>query len=1256
MRREFYFNNRKIRRQAKKVICIATLSATMLTSIPFVTYTDAYAKGQTTLEEMKALSMPTENAITYDLSDASLLTDKTVVDCFGEEITEKVIEINITKNGNYIITGNNEINGALIDTHIVVAEGVEANLIFDGAVIQNDDKYCMDIDTSSHQYNDPFFPILDIAGKANMYVKKNTSFTGIGKQEYSSKVIEVTGELVLKESDATLTLNGAYDAISGQRAGVRQYGSVTVEGGNLVFEGDLSRIDRFTMTGGTITKLDKNYSFLTANDIVMTGGTCNIPFSGANYSEMKVFDAASSITVSGGKIQVNENSNAAATVLAADHVRVSGGVFELEGNKLKLGTAYDTYGNNVNLFEITGLPGDAEVAKINGLPVKDVRTTEDGSLHTPLTYSSNLIEFTDGTMYKYDYSKDEETGADQMVKDETTPISTHQVTLNFTEENTKKAVTVADGFAIQNTYYDGENRYEYYNNANELYDGLTIHEDEELILKKKQPTVTLDGKQFTGAVLPEGTLYYYYYYTKESSNYYWIAYPGDPIRENTEYKTLSSEQKDGKWFVKIQSKEDLEFFTRISYVDKPCMSLLLCADIDLSEDEISYPIYGSSRCYGTIDGNGHTISNAAVQQFYFLTKQNYGTIKNIHFKNITMKTPDYNYNLGRSGLFCTANYGVIENCSVNGASILTYAKEINGSTGQVPLYKRLCEWGALAGGNFGTIKGSYAKDITFEGGGETYPIAHEFPQSTIENSYYEAEVETGETEAIDKTAKTPAQFASGEVCSLLNQGVTDGSQVWYQNIDNDGEPDEAPVADTSHGTVYSGYQGCTKAYSNTKLPDTLSHEVKYTAENNVLTGVCKADPSHTVTMTLTAEDAVYDGNEHAAVLNKTYSDAWGEAEADAEIVYTRDGKPTTDLTSAGTIKASVTMGDAVIEVTYTIKAAAVPTASPAASPIASPAATKQPTAPTATPAATKQPTTPTATPAATKQPTAPTATPAATKQPTTPTATPAATKQPTVPTAKPTIKPTAKPTAAPTTKPTAKPTTAPTAKPTAKPTAAPTAKPTAVPTAQPTVKPTEAPAVKPDDKPTSAPAATEKPGSAASPSKTPTIIAPGETKTPAATKVPEAAGTKIKSKKGDTYKVTNTSGKTTEIELTKIAKNSKAKTVVIPKTVKIDGVNYKVTSIAKKAFAGNKNLKTVLIGAEIEEIGAKAFYNCPNLKLVMIKSTRLKAKTVGAKAFAKIHKKAVVKVPKAKEKAYKKWLKKRGIGGKQKITTYEKEK
>ena len=67
MRKKFY-------RQAKKAICIATLSATVLSSIPMIPYTQAYAKGQTTMEELQALSLPTENAVTYNLSDASLRT------------------------------------------------------------------------------------------------------------------------------------------------------------------------------------------------------------------------------------------------------------------------------------------------------------------------------------------------------------------------------------------------------------------------------------------------------------------------------------------------------------------------------------------------------------------------------------------------------------------------------------------------------------------------------------------------------------------------------------------------------------------------------------------------------------------------------------------------------------------------------------------------------------------------------------------------------------------------------------------------------------------------------------------------------------------------------------------------------------------------------------------------------------------------------------------------------------------------------
>ena len=665
----------------------------------------------------------------------------------------------------------------------------------------------------------------------------------------------------------------------------------------------------------------------------------------------------------------------------------------------------------------------------------------------------------------------------------------------------------------------------------------------ELTLKKKTAVITVDGKEIEGNVVPEGSIYGILPDNSDKwTDCVSLVYPGDVMKEDTRLVTIPSQKREGKWFVEFGSPDKM-WWIRNQIYSNNSLNVVLVNDLDFEGEDAESLIsnYGNPEYYGIFDGDGHVIKNMECTELYVLPERNYGVIKNVHFNNIRIQEPDSNWS--RSGIICGNNYGTIENCSVETCEIETIGEnQYGGPTKE--LVKGLNVYGALAGANFGTIRGCFASGVTFSGEGPSYPIAQDFSQSKLENVYYQAEVESGEI------AKTAAQFASGEVCCLLNRGVTDGSQIWYQNIDNDAEKDAVPVPDRSHGTVYSGYQGCIKTYSNTELSDTPSHELDYTVEDNVLTGVCKADPSHTVTITLTAEDATYDGKEHKAVLNKTYSDGWGEADVNAKIVYTKDGEPTTDLTSVGTIKASVTMGDAVIEVTYTIKA--TPTPTPTATPTASPSAT-----PSMTPAA------------------SPSATPAAS-----PSVTPAGTNPGIVPSADPSE----------------------------------------------------------GNKSTATPAPSDK-----------SVIAPGETKAPAAAKAPETAGTKIASKKGDTYKVTDTSGKIPEVELTKSAAKKKAKTVVIPKTVKVDGVNYKVTAIAEKAFAGNKKLKTVVIGADIEKIGAKAFYKCVNLKKVTIQTTKLKAKTVGAKAFAKIHKKAVVKVPKAKKKAYKKWLKKRGIGGKQKI-------
>lgn len=154
-------------------------------------------------------------------------------------------------------------------------------------------------------------------------------------------------------------------------------------------------------------------------------------------------------------------------------------------------------------------------------------------------------------------------------------------------------------------------------------------------------------------------------------------------------------------------------------------------------------------------------------------------------------------------------------------------------------------------------------------------------------------------------------------------------------------------------------------------------------------------------------------------------------------------------------------------------------------------------------------------------------------------------------------------------------------------------------------------------------------------------------------------------------------------------------TVTVPAAVTIRGVTCKVTAVAgnafqnckkltkvtigenvteigKNAFSGCSGLKTVNIGknvtvigdnafykctaltkvtipSKVAKIGKKAFYKCKKLKRIIIKTQKLTKKKVGSKAFKGIYSKAVVKVPKAKQKIYRTVLRARGVGRKAKI-------
>lgn len=183
---------------------------------------------------------------------------------------------------------------------------------------------------------------------------------------------------------------------------------------------------------------------------------------------------------------------------------------------------------------------------------------------------------------------------------------------------------------------------------------------------------------------------------------------------------------------------------------------------------------------------------------------------------------------------------------------------------------------------------------------------------------------------------------------------------------------------------------------------------------------------------------------------------------------------------------------------------------------------------------------------------------------------------------------------------------------------------------------------------------------------------------------------------GTVYKVTN-SNKTGTPTVEYTTPGNKKKAVVnIPATVTIGNVKCKVASIANNAFKNNKKLKKVVIGKNVSVIGSNAFrgctklssvtlgagvvtikagafcnctalkqltipakvttigkqalYGCKKLTRIVIKTQKLTAKSIGKNAFGKLYAKVTVKVPKNKQKEYKKILKGKGLGAKSKIS------
>lgn len=138
-------------------------------------------------------------------------------------------------------------------------------------------------------------------------------------------------------------------------------------------------------------------------------------------------------------------------------------------------------------------------------------------------------------------------------------------------------------------------------------------------------------------------------------------------------------------------------------------------------------------------------------------------------------------------------------------------------------------------------------------------------------------------------------------------------------------------------------------------------------------------------------------------------------------------------------------------------------------------------------------------------------------------------------------------------------------------------------------------------------------------------------------------------KNGEKVNVSGNSFKAVETESGKPAVSysgtkKDTKTISVPKTVTVDGVKYPVVSIEKNAFKNNKDVTKVVLSANIKTIGKDAFVGAKNLTTIKINSLSLNKIAKGA--FKGISKKAVIKIPKEKKKAYTKMLRKSGYKGK----------
>jgi len=296
---------------------------------------------------------------------------------------------------------------------------------------------------------------------------------------------------------------------------------------------------------------------------------------------------------------------------------------------------------------------------------------------------------------------------------------------------------------------------------------------------------------------------------------------------------------------------------------------VLTADITVNEGDVAgcdgtktegwrdwTPINGTYYI-STFDGQGHVIrglyfNDTSVGNIgLFSHLYEYGKIQNVGLEN--------SYFRGATDIvgICADNDGTIENCYnagtisaengfVGGLVSNNFGSVINCyNTGNITADGRTGGGVVAWNRSSGIIKNCYSTG-TLTGGDMNGVV--EDNSGTVENCYYLADSETDNLNGT--TFKTAEQFASGEVCYLLNKNSGSETPIYYQLLGTD----KSPVLDSTHKQVYEKMKDCSGAldgYTNDKDESFVDHDWD---EN----GFCKTYPDSHYQPATQNEDGTYE--------------------------------------------------------------------------------------------------------------------------------------------------------------------------------------------------------------------------------------------------------------------------------------------------------------------------------------------------------------------------------------------------------------